>query len=184
MKKHLLIVLLMLSLALFAACGGDKAEALTQELSSENGYSFAVPASWQAEADGYDFVCSGLDGAVYLISRSELGGNNYYTLEEMADKLAAGADELGELETAATPLSGRDRLWRSYKGAGEARVDVFICQPGAGVRFYLLFAVEEDGYASLKPQIESIIKSFSLDLSEVEYYQLLDERRAEQADAA
>ena len=184
MKKTLLVLLFILAAVLMAACGDDDAEIGTQLLSSENGYSFSIPADWQVETDGYDYICHGYNGAVYLISRSEIGGNNYYTLEEMADKLAAKADELGELTVAATPLSGKNQLWRSYKGAGEARVDVYICQPGEGVRFYLIFAAEENGYAVLKPQIESIIKSFNLELTEVEYYQLIDERRTIENDAA
>lgn len=180
----------MISLLLLASCAFAPGlrQAETQVYANQAGYHITLPADWQLiTEDGPSAVFAPPDNGISLTIISELGGEAYYGLNEIAQMMLEqlpGSTSPWQISRTMTDTKNKLRL--SVKGEDEAGaevvLDMSILQPYPGMRYYLLFAT---GYAASSRNsslIGDIVKSFALDEDLPYLYTLMGEWRAENED--
>ena len=184
MKKILicLVISLLLLTSCFSATALNKAE--TQLYSSRAGYHITLPADWQLiSEDEQSAVFAAPEHDISLTIVSELGGETYYSLREIADMLLEelpGSNSPWQIRRTATDTAKKLRLLvRGEDETGiEVELDLSILQPYPGIRYYLLFAAGRTTAARQSAMIADIGKSFSVDEDISYLYALMEEWRA------
>lgn len=161
----------------------------TQTIEHDAGYSLLLPADWiLAEADDRGELYYSADGAVSLSLLRELGGVEYYSLQEVGDMLC---EDIGsELFSVVEPGAGKvkDDVYRRIIGGedkdGNPLVsDVCIFAPYVSVRYYLVFTAASATYEENRNVIDGIAGSFTITKSEEETFQYLEAEREAAATA-
>ena len=186
-----LAVVLLLAISLSGCLGnGDLRLAETWTYENEVGFRLVLPEDWQLiAADTQSSLFVSADGGTSLTVISELGGEAYYTLAEIADMLMAElAAETGAWQLERTMVDNSRELRQLHLGQDSAGVaaylDIYLTQPYAGIRFYLLFAGADQRYSAENRILTEIIRSFRVTANQEELYTQMELRReAEQAAA-
>ena len=183
MKK--LIINLIISLLILTSCvfspGLRNTE--TQLYTNQAGYHITLPLSWQAvEAEKENAVFVAPDNSVSLTIVSELGGEAYYALSEIADMLITRLPQGNSpWQINRTIIDTEEELRLFVQGEDEQGLemglDITILQPHPGIRYYLLFAGGRLTISQLNTLIGDIIKSFKLDEELPYLYELMEDWR-------
>ena len=96
-----------------------------QSYASRAGYHITLPASWlKAEEDAQSVIFTAPDNAVSLTMISELGGEAYYSLEEIADMLLAKLPNSGPWQISRTIVDTEKELRLFAKSEAGTRAEV------------------------------------------------------------
>lgn len=187
MKRTVLLSLILLALLLggcVSADAGANANVPLQAYDSENGYTLDIPETWlKGEETGNQVAFGNEDNSIALTISSELGGVDYYSLEEIMEQLtdALTAQLFSDYEITADKNSASSyiRIVDGSDAEGAHLVAVlYINQPYQTIRQYLLFVASGSAYTQNAELINKIIASFSTTLDEDQYLQLMTARRA------
>ena len=172
----LLLIPLILSSCVFGS-GLDKME--TQWYTNVAGYHITMPADWQLiTEDESSAVFTAPDSDISLTIISELGGEAYYGLAEIADMLLEqlpGSSSPWQINRTVTDTPDKLRLAVSGEDESGAEVllDISILLPYPGIRYYLLFAASRTAANRQKALIDDILTSFYVDKDETYLGELL-----------
>ena len=181
-------IFLVLCLLILTSCatapGLGKME--TQLYTSLAGYHITLPAAWQlVEEEPQSAVFAAPEGDISLTIISELGGEAYYGLGEIADMLLAelaGSSIPWQISHTVVDMKEKLRLTALGEDAQGAEVglDITILQPYPGMRYYLLFAAGYQAIARQEALIGDIGKSFGMDEGLPYLYALMNEWRKQE----
>ncbi|MCL1974945.1 MAG: hypothetical protein FWG61_02125 [Firmicutes bacterium] len=157
-----------------------------QLYTSDSGYHISVPATWQLlteDAQSAIFIAPENDISLTIIS--ELGGEAYYSLMEIAQMML---DQLpqsqSDWQVKRTIANSDDKLRLSITGEDEAGaelvLDLSVLQPHPGIRYYLLFATNSTAAFQKEALFDDIGKSFGLDADLPYLYTLMEEWRSQE----
>jgi hypothetical protein len=128
MKKIFLFLMIILPILSSCASAPGISKMKTQLYTSQAGYSITLPASWQLiTEDEQSAIFSAPDDDITLTVVSELGGEAYYTLQEIAQMLLdqlPGSVAPWQISRTLTDTEKKLRL--SVKGEDEAGVEVVL----------------------------------------------------------
>jgi hypothetical protein len=183
MKK--LFLCITLSLLVLAACSTAPSLKNTETRLYTNlaGYHIKLPVAWQLlEEEQLSAIFSAPDNEISLTILSELGGEAYYGLNEIADMLLAQLPgSVIPWQTGRAIVDNKKELRLSVLGEDESGaevvLDLTIFQPYPGMRYYLLFACGRAAAAQQGVLISDIVKSFGLDEDQAYLYTLMNEWR-------
>jgi len=189
MKK--LLVCFIIGLSVLTACSLSprlKDEA-TQLYSGKAGYQLSLPADWQlASDDDKSVVFTAPDEDLSLTIVSELGGEAYYNLDEIANMLLAklpGSSSPWEISR--TIVKTDEKLRLAVQGTdpagAEVSLDITVLQPYPGMRYYLLFAASHAASLQQGALISDIVNSFKMTEDQTYLYKLMEEWRAAETPA-
>ena len=188
-----LVFLVAMTVGFLGGCGKQPEAPLDfygmerQTYESENGYSVQFPADWvllEEDLESTTFVSG--DGSLSCTISCELGGVEYYSLEELGEMLL---EDLGT-EVFASSEAGdpvvdeatyRNQLTGETADGVSLAADVNVYRVQAGVRYYMTFLTDE-AYGDQQSMIDAILGSFRTTLHEEDLYQLMKERREEAAE--
>ena len=183
-----LFLCLLVGLLLLSSCtlspGLGKIE--TQLYVNTAGYHITLPTEWQLlTEDGPGVVFAPPDNDISLTIISELGGEAYYDLDEIADMLLERLPSSSRpWQISRTITNSRDKLRLSITGEDESGsevvLDLSILQPYPGIRYYLLFVAGHAAAARQSALIGDIVKSFGMDEDLPYLYGLMEEWRTEE----
>lgn len=188
-----LVFWVLLGAILLGACGSQPEPSLDfyalerQTYESENGYSIQFPADWvllEEDLESTTFVSG--DGSLSCTISCELGGVEYYSLEEIGDMLleslatvVLASSEAGE--PVVDEATYRNQLTGETVEGDPLTADVNVYRVQAGVRYYMTF-LTDGAYEEQQPMINAILGSFRTTMHEEDLYQLMKDRREEAAD--
>ena len=147
-----------------------------------------IPADWQQaevkdEDGGYTlYQYESAEEDITLVIFAEMGGMEYYSLEEMGamlcEELGTSLYSLDKLDT----VENENRMYRAIlRGTdmeGQNLVsDITIFSPYNSIRYYLLFTTSSSSYNAYDKIIDGIVDSFTMTLSAEESYQKVQELR-------
>ena len=187
--KRLLLYLL-IGLLTLASCsftpGLDRTE--TQLYSNKAGYHITLPADWQLVAEEeQSAVFTAPHAAISLTIISELGGEAYYGLDEIAQMvLEQLPGTIIPWQISRTIIDTEQKLRLSVQGedeeGAEIGLDITIFQPYPGMRYYLLFAAGRTAISRQDALIGDIVKNFGFKEDLPYLYALLAEWRSKESE--
>jgi len=195
MNKKLLLGLntLILLLAL-AGCDLSSNPALDelnpQTYNHLTGYSILVPQDWNLEEET-DTTALFLDpeGSMALQIISEIGGMDYYSLDECADfakaMLAQSLNELSLKEDLSVRDKAKSRLqlWQGREEDGNlVQALAYTFHPYDSMRYYVFLLAGGSDFQQYQKVFEAMISSFSINKPVDEIYELLNKEPDEAED--
>lgn len=184
MKRILLCLTACLLLLSACAISSGLGNMETYSYANQAGYHITLPADWQLIAeDGPSVVFAAPDSGISLTIISELGGEAYYGLAEIADMLIEqlpGSNTPWQISNTITDTKNKLRLsvtGEDEKGT-EVVLDMSILQPYPGIRYYLLFATGRANANRQSALIGDILKEFVVDEDVPYLYELMEEWRS------
>lgn len=186
--KKIVALILLLTIAV-GGCSimldGDNSDVEVQLYEGSSGYSVNIPTDWlMAEETDNTVSFYSEDNQIALSITSELGGIDYYSMKEIKEQLT---EQLAEQFFSSgynieEDSGGTKYFHRVIAGADQDGsslvIDIYATQPYATIRHYLVTVASASAYRSYENVIEDIITSFTSTMSEDEYLQLMEDRRA------
>lgn len=188
--KKILVMLLAVAL-LFTGCSLSFENSFASEdtvlVESDHGFSFLVPASWQALEPGDDtafqrYYYQTAEADLSLLIFSELGTMGYYSLEEIGAALSADLQQslFGSETEKPVVAASTDTFYRTkitgYDADGQQLIsEIAIFAPYASIRYQMIFTASGPAYLENEKNIDGIIGSFQLIKSEEDLYKLVQE---------
>jgi len=190
--KRILIIFVMLA-CMLSGCSlmfsGSFDRLETQQVESELGFTFAIPADWQAlsvEEDVFEqYRYAGPNGDITLQVFAEMGGMDYMPLEDMAAELSLDVQERVFDSNAAespveTVLQNLDTLQviqlQGYDPDGQQLIArLVLYSPYDAIRYHLVFLGTASYFAENDYVIDGIADSFLLTKTEEDIYKLVHE---------
>ena len=185
-----LAIILLLLTSLSGCLGtGNVRIANTWVYENEVGFRLELPEDWQMLAkDTQSTLFISEDGGTSLTVISELGGEAYYTLTEIIEMLITELPGGEYFQLERVLLDNNRELRLLYIGSDsdgvETYLDLYVTQPYAGIRFYLLFAGANARYGAENRQLNEIIRSFRVTASQQSLYHQMELRREAAMEAA
>ncbi|MCR4963657.1 MAG: hypothetical protein K6B40_07250 [Firmicutes bacterium] len=189
MKKLYLCLALAIICLLLPGCGRGLNPAASQIYENAAGYQITLPDTWQIlQENDTETVFAGPDGNITLTLSNDLGGVEYYSLEEINEMLAKNiAEALFSSYAVEKSQSGDIQCRQSYvchKEDGQGyMLDILVYRQDPAIKYYAVFCLPLQMYRGEKPLIDDVFASFE-QTKDAETLYALTQQRNEAAWAA
>ncbi len=187
MKKNCFYLLCIATLCLsLAGCGGLD-YAASQTYQNPAGYQIVLPDTWQIlQENDTETVFGNAEGDISLTLVNDLGGVEYYSLEEINEMLAENiAANLFASYAVEDCQSQTDQCRQSYichDAAGQGYVlDILVYRQDPAIKYYVIFCSPLQTYNEQKKLLDDIVHSFAQTADAETLYALAQQRNEAQS---
>ncbi len=143
----------------------------------EQGYAITLPEDWQQQQTEDEYTTSFLsdDDLIKIDVVYELGGVEYYSLEEVAglleDELVEGMDSAQRVSTKSDDQEQYREVFACIDEQGRGvTYDITIIHPYNSLRYFLIFTSGTNNYQENNVLIDDIINSFEVTAESEDMY--------------
>lgn len=192
MKKTAVILLSLILAAVWCGCSSQLVgleDNETWEYENEAGYALELPSSWHIDSETEtetSFVND--DATVSLVVDNNLGSVEYYSLSEINDMIAESVTDKmfvsSDVEESSESEIDCNQTFNCQDADGNMfTMEIYTYRKDPSVQYYLVFCAAAPVFNQQSKLIDDIKDSFSQTKSADELYQLITDRRNQEAAA-